>query len=336
MLNSIQRCSAKFLHELDEETEGTGNITRLKLFSSLIYFSSPLHRIQFRTHMPKYLSICQTYKELIHLRKIFSYVKVSDPKLCASYWNLSLKILDEDVDANVILALCQNYMHFNTDINNYRYYKFESKVINIIKGSLLTDPCLNPTRIIGYLSFVILYGKHEHEDILGVLLNAFEKDLNRIKASDCLKMSHCVSLLNSGNSSCASQEQIQKIKISLNRRTKCLLEINEENFLQNSMLLKAYVMRNDSDSKILEELFRKYIKIDFMSSKIIENVCHVSMATHSLIPELINRCTEYVTKHKDNIVGFNAEKLLFLCFYLGYHPINGDEFFEVATNVIIR
>ncbi|XP_018563846.1 FAST kinase domain-containing protein 1, mitochondrial [Anoplophora glabripennis] len=335
ILNSIQRCSAKFLHQLDEEPGAIENLTRLRLFSSLIYFSSPLHRIQFRTHMPKYLNICQNYKELIQLRKIFSYVKVSDPKVCANYWNLSLRILEEKFDGKSILKQCQNYIYFNTDINNYRHYKFESRIINLIRESLLTDPFLNPTKISGYLSFVILYGKGKDMDILGVLLNKFEEYLDRFKASDCLKISHSISPLNSGNS-CASQEQIQSTKILLNKCTKYLLEVDDRNYLQDSMLLKAYVLRHDSDDKILEKLFSNYKNIDFMSSKIIENISHICMTTQSLIPELINRCTEYVTKYKDNILGFNAEKLLFLCYYLAYHPINGNEFFDVAVDVIIR
>lgn len=294
-----------------------------------------MHRIQFQSHLPKYLNNDHNYKELIHLRKIFSYVKVSDLRLCSNYWNLSLKMLDEDLDANIILKLCQNYVNFNTDINNYRHYKFEAKIIDFIKDSLKTDISLNPGKISGYLSFVMLYGKSKDRNILKVLLDKFEEDFSRVKAIDCLKMSRSISLLSSGKSCCMSPTQIQKIKALLNESTKYQLEINKDDYLQNSTLLKAYILRDDSDIEILRRLFMRYREMDVMSSKIVESISYICMATRSLIPELIDNCVEYVVRYKDNILGFNAEKILFLCFYLGYHP-KDDKFFEIVINVIIR
>lgn len=295
-----------------------------------------MHRIQFRSHLPKYLNDCHNYNDLVELRKIFSYIKVSDVKLCENYWNSSLKLLNEDLDANVIIKFCQNYMHFNIDINNYRHYKFEARIMDLIKESLDRSIFLNPAKISGYLSFVMIYGKSRHRDVLEVLLKKLEGDLSRIKPSVCLKISHSLSVLNSWKSSCMSQEQIQKIKTLLNKSTKFQLEASKDNYLLNSILLKASILRNDSDGEILERLFVRLKKMDYMSSKVIETISYASMATQVLIPELIDNCTRYVVNHKDNILGFNAEKILFVCFFLGYRPRNEDRFFEAVTDVIIR
>ncbi|KAJ8922495.1 hypothetical protein NQ315_007523 [Exocentrus adspersus] len=131
VLDNIQRRAAQFLNREDDvETSG---IAKLRLFSSLIYFSSPIHRIQFRKHVGKYLNDYHDFSSLVLLRKVFSYVKVSDPKLCAQYWDMSLNILNEHPDINTVLKLCRNYIHFNTDVNNYRCYKFEYRILHYIK-----------------------------------------------------------------------------------------------------------------------------------------------------------------------------------------------------------
>ncbi|KAJ8944787.1 hypothetical protein NQ318_003655, partial [Aromia moschata] len=321
ILSNMQRCSAMHLQRFESEQLDVN--TRLKLFSSVIYFSSPTHRVQFRKDIDKYLNEINNYKALNLLRKIFSYVKISDGKLCARYWSLSLKMLEENADTPNIVRLCQNYMYMNTDIDGYRYYKFEHRIMRYIYESIKEKRLLSPSMISNYLSFAMVYGKSEM--VLQHLIHKFEENVTQFNANDCLKISHSILLVKDIKDGCIQEKQVDKIKKILNRCSEELVARNESDYLQNNVLIKASILRNDYDSYMIENLLTKYKEMDYMSSKFIENICFILQTTDSLIPEVINKCTEYVIKHSNNMLGFNIEKLLFLCFHMAYYPINADK-----------
>ncbi|KAJ8931919.1 hypothetical protein NQ314_015117 [Rhamnusium bicolor] len=333
ILNDLQRCSVKFLQQL-EETESSEISIKLKLFSSLIYFSSPIHRVQFRKDIEKYSKTCSNYNSLFLLRRLFSYVKISDAKLCANYWNLSLKLLCQDESTNNVLKLCQNYMYFNIDIESYRHYKCERRIMRFIEESVREKTVLFPATISGYLSFAMVYGKNGK--VLKLLIEKFAENLTQFSAVDCLKLSHGILLLADNKNTCISPTQIKTMKKLLNKCTEYLLEVEDNNFSHNSMLLKASVLRKDFDNIMTENLLMKYKEMEYMSSKMIEHIYFIFLMTSTLIPEVINKCTEYVIKNRNNVLAFNAEKILHLCYYLAYYPINAERFFDVVTDIIIR
>ncbi|KAJ8922494.1 hypothetical protein NQ315_007522 [Exocentrus adspersus] len=181
----------------------------------------------------------------------------------------------------------------------------------------------------------MLYGRDK--DLLELLLHKFEQHSNRLKESDCLKISHSLFLLKNKRIKRTSPEQIKHVNALLRERTKyLLLQVDNSDFIGWSTLLKAAVLRGDYDSELVEDLLIKFKELDYMSSKLVESISYLLSNTRSLIPEIINKCTEYVINHKSNILGFNAEKLLYSCYTLAYHPVNGDKFFEDVIDVILR
>ncbi|ENN83497.1 hypothetical protein YQE_00144, partial [Dendroctonus ponderosae] len=77
-----------------------------------------------------------------------------------------------------------------------------------------------------------------------------------------------------------------------------------------------------------------------MSSKVMEHICFILFCTKSLILALsrtvLNLCTNYIIEYKENIVGFNVEKILHMLYQLNYEPVYEKEFFETVINIFIR
>ncbi|CAH1976025.1 unnamed protein product [Acanthoscelides obtectus] len=122
--------------------------------------------------------------------------------------------------------------------------------------------------------------------------------------------------------------------------SQCILTLKEDinSFRVNELLMiyEAAILRNDLDHQIIENMLVKFKQMDYMSSKILENICYIYLATDSLVPEAVNKCTEYIVNNHQNVIGFNAEKILYLCYYLAYYPINADKFLGVVIDTIIR
>ncbi|CAG9819769.1 unnamed protein product [Phaedon cochleariae] len=333
ILNEIQRSAAKFWQNCEEDNSYHLD-TSLKIFSALIYFSSPLQKSQFQKDIHKFMKKCNDPEGLLQLRKIFSYVKVSDIQLCERYWDSSLQAFKENKDLATAVRLCQNYMHFNTDIDNYRHVKFEENILEFIEKEISNENSLFACELATFLGFTIVYGTSEH--LLDKLLQRFEDNLMQIKAIDCLKISHSVGTACNTMNGVISKQQLTKIRALLSQRTRDILSLDKTNFSQNSILIKAAILRNDHDSVLTENFIMEFKKLPYMSSKMIENLTYIFLNTDSLIPEVINNCTEYIVNHSPYIIGFNAEKLLFICYYLAYYPINAEKFFQVVTDIIIR
>lgn len=331
MLSDIQRCAAKFLRQL-EDGELIDMESYLNLFTAFIYFSPPVHKVQFRKDVNKFLKTCPNVKIFELQRKILSFIKISDKKTCQHFWDMALNLLDEIGGVKHIEKFCINYSLFNTDLIDFRHYDFEKKVLKMIKDRLASGELIFPSSLSVFLKFTITYGQDEL--LLQHLIKKLEENIFHMKPIDCYHLSECIGELN-GNHQLASKYST-RIRKSLHVITKCILEIDDSNFMTNSLLIKAAVLRKDYKDLIIEDLLYKLKELDHISSKMIENIYSIFISTDSLIPEVINKVTEYIVNHHDVIIGFNAERVLFLCYYLAYYPINDQIFFETATDIIIR
>lgn len=101
-------------------------------------------------------------------------------------------------------------------------------------------------------------------------------------------------------------------------------------------LLKSAVIRRDYGNELIDDLLIRLKQVQQMSSKLLEFACYNLQVTKSLIPEVINRCTGYIVANSNNIVGFNAEKILVLLYELNYQPVYEEEFFKTVIDIIIR
>nr|CAH7738645.1 unnamed protein product [Callosobruchus chinensis] len=337
VLNDLQRGVGKHLKQIDEG-ENIDLDKHLILFSALIYFSSPLNKMQYRKDIEHIFNDCSKDNvnryTLSTLRKIFCFIKISDQRMCEKYWDLTLDVIKRETNASNIWKLCLHYMQFNTDLASFRHYEFEKWMNNYIQNKMSSYVFITPSEVASYLSFMLVYGNNEK--LISALVDRFEANISQFRASDCLKVSYSLVALNTNQDKFILRKYEKKVNRMLNDITENLLQYNESDYEQNTVLLKSALSRNDLDHHTVESMLVKYKEMEYMSSKVMENICFIYLSAGSLIPEVINKCTEYVINNHQNIIGFNAEKILYLCYCLAYYPINADKFFQVVTDTIIR
>lgn len=330
LLNNIQRNAAKFM-QLYEEKEFCDVDTALKLFSAFIYFSSPTQRTKFHGVVEKYLDKCDDLETLLLLKKVISHMKVSDWNICDRYWSLSLKLLEESNKFNDVIQLCQNYISFHTDIANFRHYKFEKKIFQCIEEAFTRKELISPTDLTAFLRFSLKY--QAKEKLLCLLIEKLENNLYHMQPIHYLQL---ISALHGILSGSFPHVKIAKIRKLLNKVYTNLIGWENTSFMHNLILVKAMAMQNNMDNYTFESLLYKFKELDYMCSKMIENLCGVFLISNCIVPEVLNKCTEYIVNHPDNIVAFNAEKLLNICYFLAYYPLNAEKFFRIVTDIILR
>lgn len=134
----------------------------------------------------------------------------------------------------------------------------------------------------------------------------------------------------------ATPLQLKQIKETLHKATAKLNSYQNLEPSTSGLLIKSAILRNDYENELIDEMLTSLKDARYMSSKIMEYMCFNLYATKTLIPEVVNMCTEYIVRNKKNIVGFNAEKIAYLLYQLNYQPVYEDEFFETIVDIIIR
>ncbi|CAH1124143.1 unnamed protein product [Ceutorhynchus assimilis] len=329
-LNAIQRASAKLLHEIEDMDHHPNS--KLKLFSCVIYFSSPINKDQFRQIVEKYLKYTMDANGFITLRKIFSSLKISDLRICESYWNKGCQILKKEKDLDKIVKLIESYMYFCSDLFGFRHHAFEHHALNLTQNYLEKDTLL-PSKFFSLLGFSLLVC-HDHK-LLDQLLQKFKELGNQMNAVDLFKISHSLMVIRQ-RKSILTQEQIKQIKTILFEGTQRIYTYLDNNPVRMSLLIKASIIRNDAYNELIDEMIINWKHTTSMSSKLMENMCFALYATQSLVPEVVNICTEYVRKNKDKLMGFNAGKITYLLYQVNYQPVNEDEYFQTVIDIIIR
>lgn len=327
ILNNLQRCSAKFL-QMIEEKQYCDNETGLKLFSAFIYFSSPTQRTKFRKDVDKYVDTCEDLESWFVLKKLLSYVKVSDRKLCQRYWSLALKLLEERNKLGDVIRVSQSYMSFNIDVPNFRHLQFEKIIFRYIEDALNNQEFILYTGMTVFLCFCLKYDAKP--TLLLALTEKLENNVYHLQSIHYLQLIECLDEINSH-----PREIVSRIKRLLDDVRTNLVQ-SDKNLWQTTMLAKAMAVQGDMENYNFESLLYSFKEMNIMCSKILESVCNIFLTSSCIIPEVLNKCTEYVVNHPDNIVGFNAEKILYACYFLGYYPLNDEKFFKVVADIIFR
>lgn len=217
MLNTLQRAAARLLQEIDETDENHSN--KLKLFSSVIYFSSPTNKTQFRRDITKYMNETENFNNLITLRKIFSYLKVSDLKLCDLYWNKACHVMKQEKDLAKVMEIVNNYVYFCGDIPGFRHYAFEHHVSTIIekafKAGTLT---LFPSTFFSAFAFILLSSYNER--LFNSLLLAFNEMHAQMNPLHVLKVSNSLLIRSMVKLPCGSYTFFSRI-ISASEEITC-------------------------------------------------------------------------------------------------------------------
>lgn len=322
-MNTLQRCSSKLLQS--DEIITTNINTKLELFSSLIFFSSPQRRKQYKPLVEKYVHASKTLSSLLLVKRILTVIKTSDRKLCDLYWDKMLALTRTNKNIDTILTTCEQYATFYTDLNNYRHHLFEKEMMNYLKSIKSSLLSYFPSIVCAAFSFSVVYGSNN--ELNDYFLNKLSENYTQLNHSDCLNLSYTLAHLSDSNHYKSKLVDVFK-KAVIHQ-----IEYNCNDYTVNH-LIKASVLLNDID--ITKQLLNYYCNNEPISSKTIEICTHIFKTTRIIIPELLNKLTAYVIANENNVLGFNAEKLLYICYYLGYCPQDSQKFFEISTNIIIR
>lgn len=290
-----------------------------------------MQRTKFRNDVDKYVDKCDDLESWFVLKKVLSYVKISDKKLCERYWSLALKLLEKQNKLGDVIRACQSYISFNTDVPNFRHLQFEKILFKYIEEALSNQELILYTGLTTFLCFSLKY--RAKQTLLLALIEKIEKNTNHLQPIHYLQL---VEVLDEKQTSSLPQEIVSRIKTVLKNVRTNLVQPGDKNVWQISMLAKAMVVQGDVENYTFENLLYSFKEIDFMSSKMLESICNIFLTSSSIVPEVLNKCTEYVVNNPEKIIGFNSEKILYVCYVLGYYPLNDEKFFKVVADIIFR
>lgn len=343
MLDEIQESASNRLSQI-EESETKIDLV-LDLLSCIVSFSSPLQRPKFENLARKYLSSSLTPPSLTAIYKILYHIKTSDIKLCNNFWDRSLELIEKESSDNKLiklLNLCHKYVHFNNDVGHrYRYYKFEKSVINLLLHELEFGIAgIIPYKFSRIASFIIAY--NNNLDILDMITNKFEEMKTQFSVTDILSISKGLQIAYE-NSNYKNPVSVNKnfttIKNILNECAENEITVNKKCNLQNiNRLLRGYTFRRgDIENKLYTTILDYYLLPENeFSTQILKDLSFTLHFNKCLLPEAVDKMVDYVIKMRGSVLGNTVDKVLYLCYYLGYLPENGDEFFDVAAKIIIR
>ncbi|KAJ3659143.1 hypothetical protein Zmor_010848 [Zophobas morio] len=331
VLNDLQRCSYKYFYQLEDFP----TTQKISLLSILVFFTAPHMRSNFHKKLKKYVNECENYENLLVLRKLLSYLKVSDVSLCNLYWEKMLNVVKTEHRHIDILQISQNYVSFSSDIDNYRHLEFETEMLKHLSNLMKEVNCeFFPQKIASILSFVLLYGNDL--SVLEYLVTKIENNWHQLKPNDCLKLAYTLRLFNETDKKYIKLSYARRIDEALSQYILKESASHHQDLWKNNALLKSCVYKNKVNMSEITSLLHIYKNFQYISSKNMENLFYCFLMTNTLFPELLENMIKYILTYKDHILGFNAGRVLYLSYSLGYHPKNTTEFCASVVDIIIR
>nr|XP_022900923.1 FAST kinase domain-containing protein 1, mitochondrial isoform X1 [Onthophagus taurus] len=328
ILNELQRTASKYLLQLEEDLSPLLDI-RLRLLACVMYFTSPSQRLNIRKTIRKYLDYDLDGCTMLELQKIMLITKSNDLNLCKTIWNKILICLDDEnfVKSN-LLRVCHSYLNFEEITDNFRHVECERKLLSLLKtefneGLIGHTPCYFSS----IASFHLIYCRDI--EMINKVIDRMEEFKDQFNPIDCINISQSLEY--------AKEENVLLTK-HLVERINNVLDHVTNNFKENAnssesiLLLKAAMARENIQN--YTDLWKKFD--ENVSSQTILGLCYCLYTTGTLLPNIMDIMTDYVVKNGMNLLGFNVERILFLCYFLGYIPKNSEKFFEATTNVLIR
>jgi hypothetical protein len=180
----------------------------IELLSSAVLYSLPEQR-QKMTQLTEKFIYSYDVKEnrsgsdLQTLFKILRLLKISDTKLCNTYWERVIDEIASSKDCEMdrfyqIARYCHRYMHFNNNLGGtYRHKGFEKYLTDMLLDELQYGiSSIVPSKFAKFASFIIAYGhgpkKHVIPDFIVQKICTMSEQFNVI---DCLQLSRGIQIL---------------------------------------------------------------------------------------------------------------------------------------------
>ncbi|KAB0797302.1 hypothetical protein PPYR_08296 [Photinus pyralis] len=331
----MQRCCRVFLQSGDDESIVPKEM-KLKLLSCMASFSSTIHRSDYENVIAEFLNLPLTITSILDLLRIVTFVKSSNSDLDERFWHKTLEVLRQNntyKDLDILLKVCQKYLNYNNDVH-YRCTKFEKCVLNWLHEEFQSGILsVIPSKLSLAAAFIFAF---EHKrDVCNAVLNKILQVREQFNHLDVLYLSKGIRNLDSSKNPSVTVSHLKTLSNVLDSIV-CNNIFATNDVTQNNFLIKSCVYRRCLKRDLVNRIFFNYTIKEPLSSLAVRNMVIGLQTTGTLVPELVESLSHYVVSHKDCMLGFNAEKVAYLCYYLGYTPSNSDLLFDIIADIIIR
>uniref|UniRef100_A0A1B6DR13 RAP domain-containing protein n=1 Tax=Clastoptera arizonana TaxID=38151 RepID=A0A1B6DR13_9HEMI len=283
------------------------------------------------------------------LSEIIPFVTTSDMETCNKYWMKLLHLMKLHMkkygNAQISYNYSLRYLQFSSNMNWYRNYVFEKEMFTLFTKELAQGVVgFIPSQFAVIAAFYLAYYypnvPHLPKHIVSKLLD----NMGQYSTKDCEYISKSLSIaMNIRKKKSLSQvflQQFVQLDSALNARALQFLEKDDKLLVPVlNKIMRGYINRKGSvDSDLFYQLVKRYESIEEneISSRTLRDTVYNLVAANCLIPTLLDKFVKYCIDQKEHIIGDTVCKLIYSCFYLGYNPNQYEEFFNVASQLIIR
>lgn len=308
---------------------------RLKLLTASACFSSAINRTSLKKAIVNYLTYRLSGPNLALLGRIIFFTKSSDETICNMFWDKLTKALvtDPTFRETNLLKLSSFYLTFHNEINGYRNFNFENRMNSWLEDLVNEEfLILFPKVLCSIGTFIIVFGRNEY--VLSKILDKLQESQEQLRHIDIFSLAKSLKItrdLKYQNFNFYYQK-IENLIINTLSRKNFNLKQNELN-----LFIKSWIYLEKTENNEIFENVCKELKIEgHLTSKSIKNYYFSLYSTDILMPDILDEMAGYVVKNQERILGFNAQKVINLCYFLGYTPQNSKAFFKVITDIMLR
>ncbi|XP_023306330.2 FAST kinase domain-containing protein 1, mitochondrial [Lucilia cuprina] len=273
-----------------------------------------------------------------HLFTTLRGLKISDNKICNTYWNgvvAQLETIPEEETHLRFLRHCHRYMNFNNNLGGtYRHTVLEKKLTQMCMRYIEHDLAGRiPQKFARLASFVLAYGHtpYSWKKYPNILLSKIITMGDQFTPTDCFLISRGLQI----SLEMRYRYQLpQLVGMQLSTidsvLTACIEKhLNDEQLTVTdlNMLVRTLSNRRSlKNSVIYHKTLQKYkeIQCQDLNSRIIKDMSYNFLATNYVVPEILENMFTYLETNHEHIAGETVEKLLTCTYNLGYTPQSYD------------
>lgn len=292
----------------------------------LACFSSS-KRLKLNSFLRQNINVDLNYKALQEYYKLLLISKCNDIEICQQFWDKLLSHVDEmeKENHNYIFEV---YVNFYRKLYNFRYERVEETLNKIVDMEIQNGiDNLIPWKCAILATYVIAFSNNDAH--MEYFLYKIKENIFQFSKIDLFNIAKGLDI----GLRTKSHQHVTLMSV-IRDVEKYVLE-NDIKLERANLLLHCYGWSSSYD-KVFDQKIIEISKNDLIfSSQNIMNIIAVIEKTNLFLPNIIEEMCEYVVTSNYSIMGFIAEKLISLYYYLGYVPEN-PKFIEIVTNLLIR
>ncbi|KAH8281969.1 hypothetical protein KR054_004538 [Drosophila jambulina] len=323
--------------------------------SCAVHFATPLQRDEYMDTFCELLNCKQAWlppSASGHFFRVLRALKISDLRLCNTYWSGVVRELDSSPEEQTHLRFlrhCQRYMNFNNNLGGtYRHFTVERKLSRMCMSAIERDIAGRlPTKFARMAAFVLAYGQTPFawKKFPNVILSKMLSMAPQLDIQDCFLLSRGMQIASElrfrQHLPPLAGMQLSTMDSILIGCAERHLAGNDDNPLSPSDL--SMIVRTLSHRKTLKNtlvynqalVLYKSLHCKDLNSRVVRDMAYNFNASHFFVPELLESMFGYVSEQHDHVTGDTVEKVLTCAYNLGYTPASPHVLHNVAE-VLLR